>query len=308
MRYSQPASIDEAIAMARADGEHAFIAGGTDLMVRRAQGTLRTPHLIDLGRIAALRAIAATPSSVTIGAGVTLASLIAHREIAERFPALAEAARTIASPLVRTTATVAGNLLCENRCVYFDQTEFWRNAVGYCLKCDGEICIATGGTKGCSSVFISDLAPVLICLGARAEIVDARGTTTAAIETLYSGDGVAPRTLAAGAIITRIVIPVGADRTLYYRKLRPRASVDFTNLTLAIRRVDGTIVAAASGVGPAPSVARLPATSSPDELVSALLAGTKIIDNLPFKRGYRREMMRAMVMEEAEGIVFGALA
>jgi len=104
------------------------------------------------------------------------------------------------------------------------------------------------------------------------------------------------------------VIPVGADRTLYYRKLRPRASVDFTNLTLAIRRVDGMIVAAASGVGPAPSVARLPATSSPDELVSALLAGTKIIDNLPFKRGYRREMMRAMVMEEAEGIVFGALA
>jgi 4-hydroxybenzoyl-CoA reductase subunit beta len=296
MRYSLPRSIDEALAIAGAEPDHAYVAGGTDMMVQRAQGVRREQVLIDLSRIEELRCVELGDSSVAIGAGVTLASLIAHEGLGERVPALVEAARSIASPAVRTSATVGGNLLCENRCVYYDQSEFWRNALGYCLKCDGDVCIATGGSKNCYSVYISDLAPVLLCLDARVEIVGADGPATIPLESLYTGDGIRPRALPAGALLTRVVIDCARERALTFAKLRPRASVDFTNLTLSVRRTHESTVAAATGVGPAPAIARAGAEIEAEALAVALLARTRIIDNLPYKRAYRREMLRTLMV------------
>ncbi|PIZ05633.1 MAG: 4-hydroxybenzoyl-CoA reductase subunit beta, partial [Flavobacteriales bacterium CG_4_10_14_0_8_um_filter_32_5] len=48
-------------------------------------------------------------------------------------------ALSVGSPLIRKTATIGGNVLCENRCLYYNQSEWWRESIGYCLKCDGDI-------------------------------------------------------------------------------------------------------------------------------------------------------------------------
>src|SRR5207245_9157633 len=64
--------------------------------------------------------------------------LAASRDVAESFPVLAEAARGVASPLLRNMGTVGGNLCLDTRCLYYNQSEFWRGALGGCLKKDGE--------------------------------------------------------------------------------------------------------------------------------------------------------------------------
>jgi 4-hydroxybenzoyl-CoA reductase subunit beta len=297
MNYSIPETLDDALTLAQAHPDSVFVAGGTDLMVQRIQGNNAASHLIDLNGIAALHRITASDDEVVIGAGVTLVEIIRHRLLGSTFPELVEAARSVASPLIQTSATIGGNLLCENRCIYFDQSEFWRNAIGYCLKCGGDVCIATGGTKNCFSVFISDIAPVLICLDARVEYFDADGVGTIPVEELYSGDGRRPHTLAREAILTRIVIPLPVEGTIFFRKVRPRASVDFTNLTLAVRLGNGTLTAAASGLGPGPAVIHMSEMLAPEAVAAALLARTQIIDNLSYTRFYRREMLRTLIRE-----------
>jgi len=297
MSYSMPETVDGAIALASSREDVAFVAGGTDLLVQRQQGNAPARHLIDIHRISALQGISVSDGSVSIGAAVTLASICRDPELRSRFPALVNAARSVASPLIRASATIAGNLLCQNRCVYFDQSEFWRDAVGYCLKCGGEVCIATGGTKSCFSVFISDIAPVLICLDAEVEYVVRESTKRMPVEKLYTGDGQAPHALPHDALITRIVIPRGRETVMYFRKLRPRESVDFTNLTLAMRCDATSVTVAASGVGPGPAVVRVPIDVDSDVILKKLLARTQIIDNLAYARHYRREMLARMVAE-----------
>jgi CO/xanthine dehydrogenase FAD-binding subunit len=137
----------------------------------------------------------------------------------------------------------------------------------------------------------------LICLDARVEFFDAEGGGALAIEKLYSGDGVRPRTLAREAILTRIIIPLPVEGSLFFRKVRPRASVDFTNLTLALLMGNGTIRAAASGLGPGPAVVRMAEVFEPEAIAAALLARTQIIDNLVYTRLYRKEMLHALVRE-----------
>jgi 4-hydroxybenzoyl-CoA reductase subunit beta len=284
-----------------------YIAGGTDLMVRRSLGLDSALHLIDLSGIGELRSIVADRSAdgetLSIGAATTLAELAASPIILSRFPALAEAALSIASPPIRNSATVAGNLLCENRCIYYDQSEAWQAAAGGCLKCGAEVCIATGSTKHCYSVFISDLAPVLISLDARVEVLDHESATriiSKPVEWLYTGDGMNPHTISKRDILTRIVLRIAGEEEhrVFFRKLRPRASVDFTNLTVAMRRTtNGSTTLAASGIGPGPAVLRNTTSNDPDILAASLLKQSQIIDNVSYRRPYRKEMLRETISE-----------
>jgi 4-hydroxybenzoyl-CoA reductase subunit beta len=317
MSYSTPSTIAEAAQLANADRSFAFIAGGTDLMVRQSLGLSAAKHLIDLSRIPELRGIThhrtTDGETLSIGATTTLTELAMHPIIHSRFPALVEGVLSIATPPIRNSATVAGNLLCENRCIYYDQSEFWQTAAGGCLKCGSDVCIATGSTKHCYSVFISDLAPVLIVLGAHVEIVDAQHLsqnisaaeihrTSKPVEWLYTGDGLGPHTLAEREIITHIVIHITheSEHKVFFKKIRPRESVDFTNLTIAMRRNDrGGIDVAASGIGPAPALLRHTRTEDAGQIASALLKQSQIIDNLSYQRPYRKEMLRESI---AQGI------
>ncbi|MBK8490898.1 MAG: FAD binding domain-containing protein [Saprospirales bacterium] len=205
---------------------------------------------------------------------------------------LIEAALSVGAPLLRKTATLGGNVLCENRCLYYNQSEWWRESVGYCLKCDGDICIATQGKKACFSELVSDTAPALIAMDAEIEVIDLDGARRVKLEDIYTGDGVKPRNLPETAIVTAILLPLDRGFSTSYFKLRQRESLEFTSLTAAIALdKTGKLKIALSGVDPKPVVVVGKKDDDPEGLIKKAIKGARAIDNDMYTRKYRREMI-----------------
>lgn len=301
-KYLIPKTLDEAISLAIQQKDNfTYLAGGTDVMIHRLQENNISPTLIDLLFIPQLRTIKTDKNYIKIGATVTLDAIIKNKYLRSHLPVLVESARSVASPLIQKTATIAGNILCETRCEFFNQSEFWRRSNGYCLKCDGTICHTTGGKKTCFSVFISDIAPVLICLNAQIEYIDAQGTYVIPVEDIYSGDGVKPIKLQKEAIITQIIIPVKNNSKTFFKKLRPRNSIDFTNLTVAMRfHNTGEFKISLTGVDSKPVTFITKDISDPENLIRQINRKCRIVDNLFFPRIYRKEMVSVFLKKGFE--------
>ena len=269
--YVKPKSVEQAIKIASQYlGSFRYLAGGTDVIVNKYQGNEEANCLIDITEIEELKKVSIDGDYLKIGSLIKLDDLKKHESIVKYIPTLIQAAHEVASPMLRKTATIGGNILCENRCSFYNQSEWWREAVGYCLKCDGEICIATGGKKNCFSKFVSDTAPVLIALNARLEIIDTNGESTIALEDIYSGDGMNPRKLSATALIRNIQIPIGEKQICIFKKLRPREAVDFTSLTTAVSQSEiGRVRIVLGGVDPKPIVVEGKTTDDKTALITS---------------------------------------
>lgn len=291
--YLKPSTTQEAIAMAAENiGDFRYLAGGTDVMVNKYQGNLLTDCLIDITGIEELKHIESIGTHIKIGALVRLDDLKKHPELAEKFAALIEAAHNVASPVIRRNATIGGNILCENRCSFYNQSDWWREAVGYCLKCNGDICIATGGKKACFSRFVSDTAPVLIAYEAKVEILDINGLQTVPLEDIYTGDGMKPLKLTNTSIIKSIIIPTHQSYHCSFKKLRPREGVDFTSLTTAVSvNPQGEVKIVLGGLDPMPVVIRGTISDTTDGLILKAMKKARVIDNDVYSRKYRREMI-----------------
>ena len=135
---SRPLDIASALAARQEHKESRFLAGGTDLLVNMRRGIGAPTLLIDLSGIDELRALAVSDKGARIGAGVTLAALAAAPDIQRRYHAVAEAADVIAGRSHRAMATVGGNLCLDTRCVYYNQSQWWRQANKFCLKHGGD--------------------------------------------------------------------------------------------------------------------------------------------------------------------------
>ncbi|MCM2252797.1 MAG: 4-hydroxybenzoyl-CoA reductase subunit beta [Ramlibacter sp.] len=232
----RPASLAEAAQLLERAPAARLIAGGTDLLPNLRRGLERPPLLVDLSGVAGLAAIEQAPDgSVDLGAGLTLAALTTDAVVASRLPALAEAARAAAGPGHRSAATLGGNLCQDTRCVYYNQSEWWRAANNYCLKRGGDTChVAPQGAR-CHAAFSGDLAPVLLALGAQVELLSARGRRWLALAELYRDDGAAHLTLEAGELLARVRVPAAAPGLVCgYRKARVRASMDFPLAGVAV--------------------------------------------------------------------------
>jgi len=303
--YFKPATVKEAAERAIAhQSDFKYLAGGTDVMVNCYQETETAACLIDLTGIEELQTVEKSQDHLKIGAGVTLDELENHDIVRDEFPVLLEAARSVGSPLIRKSATLGGNILCENRCRYYNQSEFWRTAIGFCLKCDGDFCIATGGTKACFSKFVSDTAPALISMDAQLEMTGENGTTTVPLESIYSGDGIAPVTLEKTALIQHILLPLNRGFRSVFKKLRPREAVDFTSLTsvVTIDQNDRLTIALA-GIDPKPAVVRGHHRDDPQALVKQCLRQARAVDNdVIFSRKYRRKMVGVFVRGSLEAL------
>ncbi len=291
--YLIPTSVKEAIEMAKSNlGSFKYLAGGTDVMVNRFQGNEESPCLIDITKIKNLKGITKDDIYLRIGSLEILEELKFNEVIKAEFPMLIEAALKVGAPLLRKTATLGGNVLCENRCLFYNQSEWWRESAGYCLKCDGDICIATQGKKACFSELISDTAPALIAMDAEIELTDIDGNKRIKLEEIYTGDGVTPRNLSETAILTAIYLPLGRGFKTDFHKLRERESLEFTSLTSAVAiDKDGKLKIALSGVDPKAVVVK--GTKSDDQaaLVKKAVKGARAIDNDMYSRKYRREMI-----------------
>ncbi|HEY7726204.1 MAG TPA: FAD binding domain-containing protein, partial [Anaeromyxobacteraceae bacterium] len=160
-RYLGPRTLEEAVAALADLGPDAVpLAGGTDLLpnMKRRQQTPAT--VVGLRGIAALRGRAVDPGGgMVLGAMTPLAALASDRAVAGGWPALARAAALVATPPLRNVATVGGNLCLDTRCTYYDQSEPWREAVGYCMKRDGDTCWVAPGSDRCWAVSSTDTAP-----------------------------------------------------------------------------------------------------------------------------------------------------
>ncbi len=292
-KYLVPTSVNEAIELAKANlGSFKYLAGGTDVMVNKFQGNENTPCLIDISKINELKGVSKEQDFLRIGALEILEELKFKKEITEEFPMLIEAALSVGAPLLRKTATIGGNILCENRCLFYNQSEWWRESVGYCLKCDGDICIATQGKKACFSELVSDTAPALIAMDAQIEIIDIDGTKRIKLEDIYTGDGVLPRNLSETAIVTSILLPLNRGFKTDFHKLRERESLEFTSLTSAVALDKfGVLKIALSGVDPKAIVVNAEINDDKKALIKKAVKGARAIDNDMYSRKYRREMI-----------------
>lgn len=224
----RPASMAEAAALLAAKPGARLLAGGTDLLPKMRRGVERPPVLIDLGMVHQSARIACTGVGLSLDAGVTLSRLAQDASVARDYAAIAEAARTIAGPGHRSVATVGGNLCLDTRCVFYNQSEWWRASNGYCLKRGGEVChVAPQGTH-CHAAYCGDLAPALLALGAEVEIFASRGIRCAPLAEIYREDGAAHLTIGADEVVARLLVPPpSAGLVSGYRKARARGAIDF---------------------------------------------------------------------------------
>lgn len=292
-KYFIPESVKEAIEIAGSSSDSfKYVAGGTDVLVNKFQGTELADTLIDLTQIKDLKGISKVDKYLRIGALEILEELKRNEDISNEFPMLIEAALSVGSPLIRKTATIGGNLLCENRCLFFNQSEWWRESVGFCLKCEGDVCIATKGKKVCYSECVSDTAPALIAMDALIEITDSNSTDVIPLENIYTGDGITPRNINKTAIVTAVLLPLDRSFRTDFHKLRERESLEFTSLTSAVA-IDkfGKLKLALSGVDPKPVVVEGFINDNAEDLIKKAVKGSRAIDNDMYSRNYRREMI-----------------
>lgn len=234
--YHRPGSLDQALALlAGHTGDVQPIAGGTDLVPNMKHGLATPGHLVSLKRLPELKGIEREADAVRIGAAETLATVSRHPLVRENFPSLAQAAGGVAGPQLRNMGTIGGNLCLDTRCTYYNQSRFWRQALGFCLKKDGDVCHVTRVGKKCVAAHSADTPPVLMTLGAVAELASPRGRRTVPVTAFFLADGLWNSVRQADELVTaiRVPLPAAGVRTAY-RKLRQRNSIDFPLLSVAV--------------------------------------------------------------------------
>lgn len=232
-RLSQPGTVQDAVAARLKHPGSRYVAGGTDLVVNMRRGITCPDLLVDLSGIDELSAITIDESGVTIGATVTIAALARHPEIGSRYRALVQAAASIAGPGHRTIATVGGNLCLDTRCIYYNQSEWWRHANAYCLKHGGDTCHVAPQGKRCHAAFSGDLAPALLIFGAAVDIAGAQGLRQVPLSQLYLEDGKAHLALAEGELVVGVHLPPHPLLSAY-EKVRLRGAIDFPLAGVAV--------------------------------------------------------------------------
>jgi 4-hydroxybenzoyl-CoA reductase subunit beta len=229
----QPLTVREAIAVRLDHPKARFLAGGTDLLVNMRRGISNQNLLIDLSGIDELAEIELRDDGITVGAGVTVAALARHELIADKYKAISQAAQAVAGPAHRALATVGGNLCLDTRCIYYNQSEWWRRANAYCLKNRGEICHVAPQGHRCHAAFTGDLAPALLVLGARIEIAGPQGRRQIPLSDLYIEDGKAHLTLSNDELVVAVHLAASQPPSTY-GKIRIRSAIDFPLAGVAV--------------------------------------------------------------------------
>lgn len=230
----RPTDVAEAVRLARdLPGGADYLGGGTDLLPNYKMHLNAKPHLIALDGIPELRG--RSPSR--IGAMEHLEDVERDAALTTRWPAVGEAAREVATPLVRASGTVGGNLLVETRCFFFNQSYFWRQSLGFCLKADGDKCHVVPQKERCYATFSGDLAPALLVHEAEVEIAGPDGRRRLPLSEVYDsvGDGIRRHRLAPTELIVAVHLPESTPpEWSSYRKLRVRPAFDFPELGVAV--------------------------------------------------------------------------
>ena len=232
----RPQSPEEAIKLLNEKPESRLVAGGTDMIVNVRRGIERPQNLVDLSSIKQLKEITENNDGLRIGAGVALNQVTTAAEIKNNFPAVAEAASSVAGGTHQQYGTLGGNLCLDTRCLFYNQSEWWRQSNDYCMKERGDVCHVAPGGKHCFAAFSGDIAPALLIYLAEVELLSSKGIRRIPLAEMYQNDGMNHLTLASDELVIAIYLP----KFLYgspshYEKVRIRGSIDFPLAGAAVR-------------------------------------------------------------------------
>jgi len=288
--YFRPTTAEAAVGLLENRwGNTELLAGGTDLLDRQKEYISQPSRVISLAAVPGIGGVAVADKSVTIGAGVKLAEIAANAVLRQHFPALTTASGEIAGPQIRNMGTLGGSLCQRNRCWYF------RDEHSNCLIKGGQRCFALDGenkyhaifTQGqrCVIVSPSTLAPVLIALGASAEILGPKGRRTSDLAKLFvapNGPNDREHNLAPNEMLLSVTIPRGGLNSAHY-EVRQKQSSDWPLVQAAVAFTGGRGGANATNVkivlghvAPTPHIAEAAATGLNNHAVteaSATAAG-----------------------------------
>ncbi|HMA40819.1 MAG TPA: FAD binding domain-containing protein [Gemmatimonadales bacterium] len=324
--YRQPKTLRDALAMkADAGPDGSYVAGGTDLypnMKRRQQEPRTVISLMGVPELGAVRRSGGQAiGGLEIGACITLSELTASPPVRlSAHHAIAEAAELVSTPLLRNMGTLGGNLCLDTRCNYYDQSYEWRKAIDFCMKKDGAICWVAPSSPRCWAVNSSDVAPVMVAIGAEYVLVGPAGERVVPAARFYNNDGINYLTKQPDEILSAVRLPAAHGWDAVYHKLRRRGSFDFPVLGVAAwirwegrgtrdggRVVDARIVLGGVASHPQEVVeagAALKGSALTDDAIAAAAEAafhpSKPMDNTDFDLSWRKQMTRVYVTRALE--------
>ncbi len=306
--YEKPKSLQEAMTLLDEPGDNAhLLAGGTDLLPNMRVEIIVPSMLVSLSGIEAQEPKVQSDGSIRIDALSKLADLADSDLLRDKLPMVAESAHTVAGNQVREMGTLGGNLCQETRCLYFNQKHDYQ-FVEPCYKRGGDTCYPFPGNDRtiCWSVYMSDIAPVLIALGAELEILGPDGARNIRIEDLFTGNAMDPMTLKSSEIILAVIVPPLPERFGWgYHKTTVRGGLDFGTAIVVIAlqmEEDGEtcanakIIYGAIGEGPLrPTATESSMSGAKIDAVQIAHDASQEVTPLPhhgFKKGYLRDNIK----------------
>lgn len=237
--YLRPETLEDALdLLAEHKDDAKILAGGTDLLVRMKKGLLSPRVLISLKALTNLSYIQKNDESLSIGAATPLADIIDSELIQKQATALSTACSKVgAVSMQHYRGTIGGNILQNNRCMHYNQSQFHRSGRQACHKDGGKICYARDEGDRCYSTCQSDGATALMALDAKLLIVDKGHERTIDLANFYTSDGIVPFAIESHELLKEIIIPVnfntGINSSAYHR-LAYRSAIDYPVVCAAV--------------------------------------------------------------------------
>lgn len=204
-----------------------ILAGGTDLLVRMKKGLLKPKFLVSLKALSELSYIKKEDNTIKIGAGTSIAAIIASDLIKKESRALLQACEKIGAITIQHfRGTIGGNILQDNRCHHYNQSDFYRSGRQPCHKDGGKICYAREESDRCNSTCQSDGATALMALGAKITLVRKDGERTVDLTDFYTTDGIMPFAMESHELLKEIIIPIQGGSSAY-KRLSYRSAIDY---------------------------------------------------------------------------------
>jgi CO/xanthine dehydrogenase FAD-binding subunit len=234
------------------------LAGGTDLLGDLRSGLAHPSLVVNLKNVQGYSDIVwSQDDGLVIRAGVTINDILQDAKVRASYPLLVACAQDLASHQIRNRATVVGNVVNASPC--------------------------------------ADMAPALLCLGARALISSQTGQRTVPFTEFFTG---AKRTvLRSDEVLEEIIVPPeSADARGAYHKLKRIKGHDLGIVGVAAMNKDGAMRLGISSCGPTPLlVDGLSAHDPADAVVALAHAAISPISDVRCSRDYREHMVEVFV-------------
>lgn len=249
--YLAPRNRKELLGILSSEGPRAkILAGGTDLLVNVRGGFARPAVILDIKKIAENHEIRwSDHEGLVIGPAVTINALIENEIVRTRFPLLTSAAGQLASHALRNRATVIGNLINASPC--------------------------------------ADMAPPLLCLGARVVLASKNGTREIALKDLFTGVKTTRMTPVEYCEKIRVPAEMTGARGGYRKHKRVRGH-DIGVVSVAVLKKNGLLRVAVGSAAPTPVLAgEFKISDGLAKIRRAVLAAIRPIDDVRGSRDYR---------------------